>query len=140
MVKLSALAFAAAGLVGLASAIPLLTQPLTGTVWKAGTTQYIVWTNGTAGPTPIKLLHGNPGALQLLYVINATVDGASGNYTWHIPTSTPQDNTYAIQIGNPPEQNYGGPFTIMAADCAPNCPPEPSVPAVAPAPAPAPTN
>ncbi|KAL1921341.1 uncharacterized protein VTP21DRAFT_11057 [Calcarisporiella thermophila] len=113
---------------------PFITQPVTGTVWKAGETQQIIWNNGAPGPITIKLLKGNPAALQLVTVLSSSVDGASGSFTWNIPNSLPVDNTYAIALGNEPNVAYSGQFTVLAASCVPTCPPDPptSAPAAQP--------
>ncbi|KAL1920146.1 uncharacterized protein VTP21DRAFT_1292 [Calcarisporiella thermophila] len=101
--------------VGVVAAAPFVTQPITGTVWQAGSQVQIVWTNGTPGPLPIKLMQGDPRALQQVAVITDSADGASGSYAWNIPANLPEGSQYSIALGNPPDINYSNVFTIKAA-------------------------
>ncbi|KAL1924192.1 uncharacterized protein VTP21DRAFT_7227 [Calcarisporiella thermophila] len=114
------ISFILASFVALTAAAPFITQPITGTVWKAGSDVQITWTNGTAGTLPIKLMMGDPNALQQVSIINGTVDGAFGQLPWHIPENITAGNTYALALGNPPDIAYSGQFTIEAANAAPS--------------------
>ncbi|MFF4098554.1 GPI anchored serine-threonine rich family protein [Streptomyces sp. NPDC001903] len=94
-----------------AAAAAAFAQPFSHVVWEAGKTYSIVWTAGTPGSQPLKLMKGQATALQQVAQI-ATVDGASGTYEWTVPADLPTDNTYAIALGTPPDIGYSGQFTI----------------------------
>ncbi|KAL1918075.1 uncharacterized protein VTP21DRAFT_3341 [Calcarisporiella thermophila] len=87
------------------------TQPITGTVWEIGTTQLVTWTNGTSGPQELRLVTGDPKALQLVYIISTTVDGGVGSYNWTIPTNL-TSSKYALTLGKAPNVSYSPLFTI----------------------------
>ncbi|KAL1916353.1 uncharacterized protein VTP21DRAFT_5970 [Calcarisporiella thermophila] len=95
-------------------------------------------TNGAPGPTTIKLMGGDPRALQQVAIIAENVDGASGSYTWTVPPNLPEGNSYAVVLGNPPEVAYSTQFTIKGAGAGGPAPPaSPSGPAAPPSSAPA---
>ncbi|KAL1925758.1 uncharacterized protein VTP21DRAFT_641 [Calcarisporiella thermophila] len=90
-----------------------ITNPTQGTVWEAGKKATIVWTGGS-GQVPIKLMTGNPNALQQVAVIG-TVEASTGTFTYDVPANLPAGNQYAIAIGNPPPA-YSPQFTIQGGD------------------------
>ncbi|KAL1919165.1 uncharacterized protein VTP21DRAFT_2547 [Calcarisporiella thermophila] len=101
-----------------ASAAPYITSPITGTIFKAGEKALISWQNGSQGPTTIKLMFGDPHALQQVGVITATAEGSSGQYMWDVPSNLPDGNQYAIVMGSAPDISYSTPFSIKSASGA----------------------
>ncbi|MFD9729281.1 GPI anchored serine-threonine rich family protein [Streptomyces sp. NPDC059072] len=96
-----------------AAAAAKFSQPIANVVWQAGKPYSIIWTDGTPGQQPLKLMKGSASALQQVVEI-AKVDGAAGKYDWAIPADLSPDSTYVIALGNPPDIGYTGQFTINA--------------------------
>ncbi|WP_371549969.1 TetR family transcriptional regulator [Streptomyces sp. NBC_00554] len=94
-------------------AAAIFAQPTAGTVWQAGTTQSIIWSNAVVGEQPLWLMEGDPAHLRKVGQI-ATVDGASGSYDWAIPANLPPASDYSLALGNAPDTAYSGEFTITS--------------------------
>ncbi|MEV5795942.1 GPI anchored serine-threonine rich family protein [Streptomyces sp. NPDC052192] len=94
-----------------AAAAAKFSQPIAHSVWQAGVLQSIVWSDGTPGSQPVRLMRGSATSLQQVMEI-AVVDGSSNQYNWVVPADLPSDDTYAIALGNPPDVSYTGQFTI----------------------------
>jgi hypothetical protein len=101
-----------------AAAAAGFSQPITNSVWRAGESHAIVWSDATPGSQPLRLMRGSATSLQQVREI-AVVDGASNQYNWAVPADLPTDNTYAIALGNPPDVSYTGLFTITQGAPAP---------------------
>ncbi|MFD5067986.1 GPI anchored serine-threonine rich family protein [Streptomyces sp. NPDC058369] len=115
-----------------AAAAAKFAQPIAGSVWQAGTRQTILWSDGTPGSQPLRLMKGSATALQQVMEI-AVVDGTSNQYNWVVPSDLPTDDTYAIALGNSPDIGYTGQFTITQGVPSPFVErPQPSAPASGP--------
>ncbi|KAF9570361.1 hypothetical protein EC968_001862 [Mortierella alpina] len=124
MVKSTAiLAFAASAMASFATAEMLhYGSPIEATVWTAGSTGTVSWTNDCADLTnttfPITLNH-QVGTQQVQVPGTGpigTLDCKSpGSATVQVPATIPQGTTYSILVVNGNEQSYSALFTINSS-------------------------
>ncbi|KAL2155075.1 hypothetical protein VTH82DRAFT_3751 [Thermothelomyces myriococcoides] len=103
-----------------------ITNPKEGEEVPAGSTYEIVWLHNKAWPgdVTIALLGGSsPQTLTVVDTIAEGVDGATGTYSWDVPSSLGDLDTYGIMItleSDPSIFQYGFPFKIVNGDDSDN--------------------
>jgi hypothetical protein len=98
----------------------VITKPVKGEQVPAGSTYEIVWQPSAAHPGEITigLLGGaSPQTLSVVDTIAKGVDGEDGSYSWSVPSSLGDLETYGIMITLESDASvfqYGFPFQIVA--------------------------
>ena len=109
------------GLSGTASALSphVLTAPVVNSVWLAGSSMTIQWTDGPPA-TPVKLALVDVPAWTVVASIAVNIPN-TGSYTWTIPANLPT-STYLVYIEAMDQSTwtYGPNFTIQAVDSRPD--------------------
>ncbi|ORY01393.1 hypothetical protein K493DRAFT_298397 [Basidiobolus meristosporus CBS 931.73] len=105
-----------------------LTSPINA-IWEAGSSSHRTETGGSPTPVTIELalMTGPPTQMQLLYVIQQSVDAKGGQYKWQIPQDLPAGKQYAIRSGTGPNVKYTPYFEIKSnapSGSTSNAPPE----------------
>jgi hypothetical protein len=81
----------------------------------AGKPFELSWT-GAAGPVTLTLKNGNPQNLQ---TVSTIASGLSGNsYTWQVPSTLINLETYALEITDGVTTNYGAQFQLIGGASA----------------------
>ncbi|KAF9288173.1 hypothetical protein BGZ68_000716 [Mortierella alpina] len=124
MVKSTALlAFAASALASVATAEMLhYGAPIEATVWTAGSTGTVSWTNDCAELPNTTLpitLNQEVNGLQVQVPGTGTIGtldcAKPGSATVQVPANIPQGTTYSILVVNGDEQSYSAHFTINSS-------------------------
>jgi hypothetical protein len=98
----------------------VITKPVKGEQVPAGSTYEIVWQPSAAHPGEITigLLGGSsPQTLSVVDTIATAVDGEAGTYSWSVPSTLGDLETYGIMITLESDKSvfqYGFPFQIVA--------------------------
>ena len=94
-------------------------QPLAGTVWQAGTTREIVWTDNLVNHATLRLFWGEGSNRQNLtigsdYPTDHQTNPQQRRFAWAIPADLPSRNDYQISILTSVEPYTSDHFTIEA--------------------------
>jgi len=95
-----------------------INSPVDGTTWQAGSTNRVTWIaqpvgsqlNATNVGMPVKLVRGNPSALQPVADLGMANE-ADGGVQVTVPANLTAGTDYAIQVGT----TYSHAFTIVAS-------------------------
>ncbi|KAI8997287.1 hypothetical protein BDB01DRAFT_845958 [Pilobolus umbonatus] len=91
----------------------VITNPLQGTVFNAGSEAQIRWLPPPVTViTKIVLARGENVALQPVDVIAYNVDATALTYVWNIKPEVADGDDYALMFGDAPNLSYAGPFSI----------------------------
>ncbi|ORZ18493.1 hypothetical protein BCR42DRAFT_435829 [Absidia repens] len=94
-----------------------ITNPLPGTVLKAGDSFDLEWNNGLDQTVNVILIQGNDAGTMKPTDISFDVDGDDGSYTFHVPKSLADAKNYAFQFEYKDDKGltqyaYSGPVSV----------------------------
>ncbi|RUS22799.1 hypothetical protein BC937DRAFT_86756 [Endogone sp. FLAS-F59071] len=97
-----------------ATPVCVITAPVIGTVWTAGTPASIAWSSPTVATfNQITLMTGPASALQTVGILFDNVPSGPGYLNFTVPATYQTSTDCVLQIGLPPTAQYIGPFTIL---------------------------
>ncbi|MFD4394188.1 Ser-Thr-rich GPI-anchored membrane family protein [Kitasatospora sp. NPDC058478] len=116
LLRLGLAALSAVGLTGPSPTNPdrpSVTLPAPDAIVVRGDPCLIVWDGGTGDHRVLKLFTGDETSLFAVQTISDTVDGASGQFVWLVPSDL-RPGTYALGLGLAPDAGYSGMFEVVA--------------------------
>ncbi|KAG1466067.1 hypothetical protein G6F46_007534 [Rhizopus delemar] len=85
-----------------------ITNPIQGSIFKAGSNVTISWINGASGTATVYLLFGSDASTMRPTDIVFDINGEDGEYDWSVPSNLSQYTTYSLMISYPTESGNIG--------------------------------
>ncbi|KAG1551129.1 hypothetical protein G6F49_009081 [Rhizopus delemar] len=85
-----------------------ITNPIQGSIFKAGSNVTISWINGASGTATVYLLFGSDASTMRPTDIVFDINGEDGECDWSVPSNLSQYTTYSLMISYPTESGNIG--------------------------------